>query len=123
MFPLLIATCVNLIALGIILPILPFYVTEFDPSPEVAALIFSVFSGASLLTAPLWGRLSDHIGRKPVLLISVAGTCASYIWLANADALWEVFASRAFHVCFVIRFPLWLISIVHALKYSREIKK
>ena len=87
---------VNLIALGIILPILPFYVTEFDPNPEVAALIFSVFSGASLLTAPLWGRLSDHIGRKPVLLISVAGTCASYIWLANADALWEVFASRGF---------------------------
>jgi DHA1 family tetracycline resistance protein-like MFS transporter len=75
---------------------LPFYVTKFNAGPEVAALVFSIFSGASLLTAPLWGRLSDIIGRKPVLLISVAGTCLSYIWLANADALWEVFASRGF---------------------------
>ncbi len=96
MFPLLFATCVNLIALGMILPVLPFYVTKFGAGPEIAALIFSVFSAASLLTAPLWGRLSDRVGRKPVLLVSVAGTCASYIWLANADSLWEVFGSRAF---------------------------
>lgn len=94
--PLLLATCVNLIALGIILPVLPFFVTRFGAGPEIAALIFSIFSGASLLTAPWWGRLSDRIGRKPVLLISVAGTFLSYIWLANADSLWEVFASRGF---------------------------
>ncbi len=94
--PLLIATCVNLIALGIVLPVLPFYVTAFGAGPEVAALIFSIFSAASLIAAPLWGRLSDRIGRKPVMLISVACTCASYIWLANADSLWEVFASRGF---------------------------
>lgn len=96
MVPLLIATCVNLVALGIILPVLPFYVTRFDPNPEIAALIFSVFSGASLVTAPWWGRLSDRVGRKPVLVVSVLGTCLSYVWLANAESLWEVFASRAF---------------------------
>jgi DHA1 family tetracycline resistance protein-like MFS transporter len=96
MIPLLFATSVNLIALGIILPVLPFYVTQFDAGPQTAALIFSVFSAASLIAAPFWGRLSDRIGRKPVLLISVAGTCASYIWLANADTIWDVFASRAF---------------------------
>lgn len=96
MVPLLIATCVNLIALGIILPVLPFMMTEFGAETWVATLIFSIFSAASLLTAPWWGRLSDRIGRKPVMLISVAGTCLSYIWLANADALWEIFASRAF---------------------------
>lgn len=96
MVPLLIATCVNLIALGIVLPVLPFYVTEFDPSPEIAVLIFSVFSAASLIAAPLWGRLSDHFGRKPVMLLSVACTCLSYIWLAYATELWEVFGSRAF---------------------------
>jgi len=96
MIPLLIATCVNLIALGVMLPALPFFVTEYGAGLEVAAMIFSVFSAASLITAPLWGRLSDRIGRKPVMLISVACTCASYLWLANADALWELYASRAF---------------------------
>ena len=63
MVPLLIATCVNLLALGIILPVLPFYVTKFGAGPEIAVLIFSIFSGASLFTAPWWGRLSDRIGR------------------------------------------------------------
>ncbi len=95
MIPLLIATCVNLTALGVMLPALPFYVTAHGAGPEVAAMIFSVFSAASLITSPLWGRLSDRIGRKPVMLISVACTCLSYIWLANADSLWELYASRA----------------------------
>lgn len=96
MLPLIIISCVNLIALGIILPVLPFYVTQLGADTGVAVLIFSVFSGASLLASPWWGRLSDRIGRKPVLLISVAGTCLSYLWLAHADTVWEVFASRAF---------------------------
>lgn len=96
MIPLLIATCVNLTALGVMLPALPFYVTQYGAGPEVAAMIFSVFSAASLITAPLWGRLSDRIGRKPVMLISVACTCLSYIWLGYADSLWEIYASRAF---------------------------
>jgi len=96
MVPLILTTCVNLIALGVVLPVLPFYVTAFDAGPEIATLIFSVFSAASLLTAPIWGRISDKIGRKPVMLFSVACTCVSYIWLAQADSLWEIFASRCF---------------------------
>ncbi|MEX2616938.1 MAG: MFS transporter [Alphaproteobacteria bacterium] len=96
MVPVILTTCVNLIALGVVLPVLPFYVTAFDAGPEIATLIFSVFSAASLLTAPVWGRLSDRIGRKPVMLFSVACTCVSYIWLAQADSLWEIFASRCF---------------------------
>jgi DHA1 family tetracycline resistance protein-like MFS transporter len=96
MVPVILTTCVNLIALGVVLPVLPFYVTAFDAGPEIATLIFSVFSAASLLTAPIWGRLSDRIGRKPVMLFSVACTCGSYIWLAQADSLWEIFASRCF---------------------------
>ncbi len=96
MVPVLIATCVNLIALGVIMPVLPFYVTAFDAGPDVATWIFSIFSAASLIASPYWGRLSDRIGRKPVMLISVACTCLSYLWLANATELWEVFVSRGF---------------------------
>jgi DHA1 family tetracycline resistance protein-like MFS transporter len=96
MLPVLSATCVNLIALGVIMPVLPFYVTGLGAGPDMAAWVFSVFSGASLLASPYWGRLSDRIGRKPVMLVSVACTCASYLWLAHAGALWEIFAARCF---------------------------
>src|SRR5262249_38077412 len=48
-----------------------------------------------LFTAPLGGRLSDQYGRKPILLVSLAGSVASYLWLGFAHALWMLFAARA----------------------------
>jgi DHA1 family tetracycline resistance protein-like MFS transporter len=49
----------------------------------------------SMLTAPIWGRLSDRVGRRPVLMISMAAAALAYLWLSFADALWMVFAARA----------------------------
>lgn len=94
--PAALATCFNIIALGIMIPLLPFYVKSYGGNDLDAALVFSTFSACSLLSAPLWGRLSDNIGRKPVMLISVAATVLSYIWLAHAGTMMEIFASRAF---------------------------
>ena len=87
--------CLNIAALGTVIPLLPFYATHFGAGDGTAPLVFSIFSGAGLLTAPLWGRLSDYIGRRPVMLTCIATTIISYLWLANAQSLWEVFASRA----------------------------
>jgi len=95
MLPLYFAVCLSVAGLGAVIPLLPFYATHFGAGADTAPLVFSIFSGAGLLAAPAWGRLSDHIGRKPVLLASVAITILSYLWLANAQSLWEVFASRA----------------------------
>lgn len=95
MRPLYFVVCLNIAGLGVVIPLLPFYATHFGAGADTAPLVFSIFSGAGLLTAPLWGRLSDYIGRKPVMLTCIATTILSYLWLAAAQSLWEVFASRA----------------------------
>ncbi len=96
LLPLAAATCLSIIGLGVVIPVLPFYVTELGGARDLAPLIFSTFSGAALVTAPFWGRLSDRIGRRPVLLIAIGATVLAYLWLAVASDIWELFASRAF---------------------------
>lgn len=87
---------IDLIGFGVIIPLLPFYAERFQASPDVVTLVMAVYSMAQLFSAPLWGRLSDRIGRRPVLLVSMAGASVSYIWLGFADELWTLFAARAF---------------------------
>lgn len=65
---------IDLIGFGIVLPILPQYAEKFGASATTIGVLVASFSLAQLVCAPLWGRLSDHIGRKPVLLISLFGT-------------------------------------------------
>ena len=64
--------------------------------PLGATALFSLFSLAQFLTAPLWGRLSDKIGRKPVILISFAGSALGYLWLAFATDLQTIYLARIF---------------------------
>jgi MFS family permease len=94
--PLAIATGLAIIALGIVMPVLPFYVTDLGGGKDLAPLIFSTFSAAAFLAAPFWGRISDKVGRRPVLLMAIGATVLAYLWLAVASEIWELFASRAF---------------------------
>ena len=86
---------IDLIGFGIIIPLLPFYAEFFQASPEMVGLIMATYSFTQFLAAPFWGRLSDRIGRRPVLLVSLAGASASYVWLGFAESLWMLFAARA----------------------------
>ncbi|MEP1029729.1 MAG: MFS transporter, partial [Alphaproteobacteria bacterium] len=86
---------VDLIGFGIIIPLLPFYGEHFQADPQTVGLLMATYSLAQFISAPLWGRLSDHAGRRPVLLLSLAGAAAAYVWLAFADALWMLFMARA----------------------------
>ena len=86
---------IDLIGFGIIIPLLPFYGEHFGADPHDIGLLMAVYSLFQLAAAPLWGRLSDRIGRRPVLLVGMAGAAVSYIWLGMADALWMLFAARA----------------------------
>jgi DHA1 family tetracycline resistance protein-like MFS transporter len=87
---------VELVGFGVIIPLLPFYGEHFQAAPAVVGLLMASYSLAQFITAPLWGQLSDRVGRRPVLLASLAGAAASYVALALANHLWVLFAARIF---------------------------
>ena len=86
---------IDLIGFGVIIPLLPFYAEFYQASPATVGLVMATYSLTQFLAAPFWGRLSDRIGRRPVLLISLAGAALSYVWLGFAESLWMLFAARA----------------------------
>lgn len=86
---------VDLVGFGLVIPLLPFYAVRFAASPQEVTLLLAVYSLMQLFTAPLWGRLSDRIGRRPVLMASMAASALAYLWLGAASALWMLFAARA----------------------------
>lgn len=86
---------VDLLGLGILAPLIPFYVERLGVSPEIITLVIAVYALCQFLGTPFWGGVSDRIGRKPVLLISMAGHAASYLILAYADSLFLLIVSRA----------------------------
>ena len=87
---------VDLVGFGLVIPLLPFYAERFAASPLQMTTLFATYSLMSMLTAPLWGRLSDRVGRRPVLLASMAAAALAYGGMAGATRLWMLFAARAF---------------------------
>ena len=85
---------IDLVGFGVIIPLLPFYGVHFGASPAEVTWMMACYSLAQLVFSPLLGRLSDKVGRRPVLLVSLAASVASYLWLGLADALWMLFAAR-----------------------------
>ena len=92
---LFVVVLIDLIGLGIIIPILPFLAPTLGASNLDIALIISIYSLCGGLASPYWGKLSDRIGRKPVILICLAGASASYVLLALAETLAALYLSRA----------------------------
>src|SRR5215472_2375722 len=86
---------VDLIGFGLVIPLLPFYALRFAASPQQVTVLLAVYSLMQLFTAPLWGSLSDRVGRRPVLISSMAASALAYLWLGSATALWMLFAARA----------------------------
>jgi len=85
---------VDLLGFSLILPLLPYYAQTFGATPTVTGLLVASYALAQLIGAPLLGRLSDRIGRRPVLLISILGTFLGFLLLGFARALWVLFAAR-----------------------------
>lgn len=96
MFILFVIVFINLVGFGIIIPLLPFYGLHYGASPDQVTLLMAFYSLAQLIAAPIWGRLSDRYGRRPILLLSLAGTVLAYIWLAEATSLLSLYSARAF---------------------------
>jgi multidrug resistance protein len=85
---------IDLLGFGIIIPLLPFYAEHFGASAFLVGLLSTSFSLAQFLFAPLWGRLSDRIGRRPVILVGLLGSAASYALFAVATSLPLLFVAR-----------------------------
>ncbi len=85
---------VDMIGFMIVLPILPFYALKLQATPETVGQLIAAFSIAQLLSAPLWGRVSDRYGRRPALLIGLSASAIAYVVFGFADSVWMLFASR-----------------------------
>ena len=79
---------------GLVIPLLPFFAKAFDAPAWQVTLMFSAFSFGQFLGEPFWGRLSDRIGRKPVLIVTITAVGFSYAALAFAQSIWAAFAIR-----------------------------
>ena len=86
---------VDLIGFGIVIPILPFLSPQLGGGTDDIAFILATYSVAAAIVAPVWGRLSDRFGRRPILSLCLLGGAISHFVLAFADVLFMVYLSRA----------------------------
>src|SRR5580698_151305 len=84
----------DLVGFGIVLPVLPLYARRYHASAATAGALVAAFSLAQLLASPLWGRVSDRVGRKPVLIVSLVGTALGSLFTGLATGLVLLFVGR-----------------------------
>src|ERR1041384_6532145 len=94
LLPIFLVVLVDVLGFTIVYPLLPFYALTFGASKLTATTLVSVYALCSLFSTPVIGRLSDQFGRRRLLLLSQAGTCAGFLVLAFSNALWMVFLGR-----------------------------
>ena len=85
---------VVMVGFGVILPILPFYAESMGATATTLGLLFASYSIIQFFFAPIWGQISDRIGRKPPLLIGLLGFSISFTLFGFATELWMLFAAR-----------------------------
>lgn len=83
-----------MVGFGIIIPVLPFYAENVGATPTQLGLLMAVYSLMQLLFSPLWGRISDKIGRKPVIMIGILGLALSFFLMGSATSLTMLFLAR-----------------------------
>jgi MFS family permease len=88
------AVAIDLIGFGLVFPILPIYAKRFHVSSTAATGLVAAFSAASFIFSPIWGRLSDRVGRKPVLLLSLAGTAVGSLLTGLAGGILLLYIGR-----------------------------
>lgn len=84
----------DLVGFGIVIPLLPLYAKRFGAGPVAVAWLLAVYSLMQFFFAPWWGRVSDRVGRRPVMLVGLFGAAASYLACGLAGSLAVLFAAR-----------------------------
>jgi DHA1 family tetracycline resistance protein-like MFS transporter len=95
LIPLLAITFVDVLGFTLLIPILPFYAEHFGATPTTVGAIYATVAVCSLVSSPFWGRLSDRIGRKGVLLAAQVASLLGFVLLASGTALWTIFLAHA----------------------------
>lgn len=86
----------DLVGFGIVIPLLPLYAERLQASNVQIGILMACYSVMQLIFSPIWGRLSDRAGRRPVLLISIIGSCGSQLGYALAPTFWWLVVARSF---------------------------
>jgi MFS family permease len=95
LLPIFLIVAVDVLGLTIMIPLLPFYAESMGASPAEVGWLIGIYAACQLISGPLLGRASDSVGRKPLLLVSQAGTCLGFLVTAFAPNLWILFLARA----------------------------
>lgn len=88
------AVAIDLLGFGIVIPLLPLYAESYDASPAVIGALFASYSLAQFVFSPIWGRVSDRVGRRPVLLVTIAGSMIGSLILGLAGSIAGLFLGR-----------------------------
>lgn len=91
---LIVTAFIDMVGLLMVLPLMPYYARELGAGSLAVALLVSSFTAAQLLSAPLWGRVSDRYGRRPALLIGLGSAAVAYVVFAYASSIWLLLLSR-----------------------------
>src|SRR5919197_856196 len=98
LFVIFLTVFLDLLGFGIVIPLAPLYVKQFAADPalvgRLVGLLGTFYSLMQFLFAPVWGRLSDRVGRRPILLMSISGSCFSYLVFTFAPSLPWLYVSR-----------------------------
>ena len=94
LLPVVLIVAVDFMGLGIVVPLLPYYIERTGASAFTVGTIISVFAFCQFLAGPFLGQLSDRYGRKPILLLSQLGSLVGYVIFALSNTLWLIFLSR-----------------------------
>lgn len=88
------AAFIDMVGFAMVFPLLPFYAMRLGGADWIIGPLIASFSIAQLASSPLWGRLSDRIGRRPILLIGLSAAGVAYIVFGLANSVWLLFLSR-----------------------------
>ena len=91
---LLLVVFINLVGFGVVIPLLPFYAQAMHASPWQVTTMFAAYSLGQFFGEPLWGRLSDRVGRRPILIVTILANTLAYVALAFAPNIWLAMAVR-----------------------------
>lgn len=94
LFVLFLTVFIDMVGFGIIIPVLPLYAERFHATPLAIGWLTGIYSGMQIIFTPLLGRLSDRFGRRPVLMLSLAGTAFGFVLMGMARSLVLLFVAR-----------------------------